>query len=168
MLNRLKNVAYTILVSFILLHCSKQQGITPIETPPAPLSTFISFMQDTVPIKLLLTTTRKENIGNYKTTAVAAKNPDSARLKNSLIIRFTGDSARVYTNTEILATYVDSTGEMFSNTIADTTNKLIISNLEKKKIGIVTGNFTIKVSNNTGTKTYFLKAGIISSYFAEY
>jgi hypothetical protein len=171
MQNVLKNlfsIPFIIVIAASLMYCTKEAPLVPIEVPPAPQPTAISFKQDTIPVTLSVSTARKENVGTYKTTAVEAKYPDSTVRKNSLIIRVTGDSARAYSNTEILATYTDSAGVMFSNIIADTVNKVVITKLEKKKNGLIQGSFTIKVSNSTKTKTYLLKEGIISSTFPEY
>lgn len=172
MQNVLKNlfsIPFIVVIAAVLMHCSKQGAAVPIETPPPPPQPLaISFKQDSVFINLAITSCRKENVGTYKTTAIEAKYPDSTVRKNSLIIRVTGDSARAYSNTEILATYTDSLGVMFSNTIADTVNKVNLTKVEKKKNGLVTGSFTIKVSNSTKTKTYLLKDGTISSTFPEY
>jgi hypothetical protein len=85
-----------------------------------------------------------------------------------LIIRVTGDSARAYSNTEIFVSYTDSLGVAYANTVADTLNKVTITKMEKKKDGLVEGNFTIRVSNNPKTKTYLLKNGRISTVFPEY
>ncbi len=171
MQNVLKNlfsIPFIIVAALSLMYCSKQQALVAVEAPPVLVSQAISFKQDTLPVSLSVTTARKENVGTYKTTAVEAKYPDSTIRKNSLIIRVTGDSASAYSNTEILATYIDSAGVMFSNIITDTVNKIILTKLEKKKNGLVQGSFTIKVSNSTKTKTYLLKEGIISSTFADY
>lgn len=172
MQNVLKNlfsIPFIIVVSAVLMHCSKQGAAVPIETPPPPPQPLaITFKQDSVFINLSITSCRKENVGTFKTTAIEAKYPDTTVRKNNLIIRITGDSARSYSNTEILATYTDSLGVMFSNTIADTSNKVNITKLEKKKNGLVAGSFTLKVSNSTKTKTYLLKDGTISSTFPEY
>ena len=171
MQNKLKNL-FTIPLIFLLaagfMYCSKQEALIPIEeTPPAvPLS--ISFKQDSLPVTLSVTTARKESVGALFTTAIEGKYPDSTIRKNNLIIRVTGDSARAYTNTEILATYTDSTGAKFSNAVADTVNKVTITKMEKKKNGLLEGSFTIRVSNSTKTKTYLLKEGRISSTFPEY
>jgi hypothetical protein len=171
MQNKLKNL-FTIPLIFLLaaffMYCSKQEALIPIEETPPPAPAAISFKQDTLPVTLSVTTARKENVGAFKTTAIEGKYPDSIIRKNSLIIRVTGDSARLYSNTEILATYTDSAGAMFSNTISDTVNKVTITKMEKKKEGIVEGSFTIKVSNSTKTKTYLLKEGKIYSTFPEY
>lgn len=171
MQNKLKNLFSVPLIFLIAagcMYCSKQDALTPIEETPAPAPSAISFKQDTLPVTLSLTTVRKENVGSYKTTAIEGKFPDSTVRKNNLIIRVTGDSARAYSNTEILATYTDSTGTMFSNTVSDTVNKVTITKMEKKKNGLVEGSFTIKVSNSTKTKSYLLKEGTIYSTFPEY
>lgn len=171
MQNKLKNL-FTIpliaLVAVVFMYCSKQEALTAIEEPPAIKPLSISFKQDTLPVTLSVTTARKEKIGSLFTTAIEAKYPDSTIRKTNLIIRVTGDSARAYSNTEILAAYTDSLGVMYSNTISDTFNKVTITKMEKKKDGAVQGSFTIRVSNSTKTKTYLLKEGIISSTFPEY
>lgn len=171
MQNVLKNlftIPFIVVAAVSLMYCTKEAPLVPIETPPAPQPVAISFKQDTIPVTLSVSTSRKENVGTYKVTAIEAKYPDSTIRKNSLIIRVTGDSARAYSNTEILATYTDAAGVMFSNVTSDTANKVTITKLEKKKDGLVQGSFTIKVSNSTKTKTYLLKEGTISSTFPEY
>ncbi len=171
MQNVLKNlfsIPFIIVLAASLMYCTKETPLVPIEVPPAPQPLAIYFKQDTLPVTLSVTTARKENVGTYKTTAIEAKHPDTTIRKNSLIIRITGDSARAYSNIEILATYTDSAGVMFSNNISDTVNKVTITKMEKKKDGLVQGSFTIRVSNSTKTKTYLLKEGTISSTFPEY
>jgi hypothetical protein len=171
MQNKMKNlfsVPIIFLLAAVCMHCSKQNAVTPIEQPPVIPASSVSFKQDTLPLTLSVTTARKEIINSLISTAIEAKMPDSTAKKNSLIIRVMADSARAYSNTEILASYTDSTGIVFSNIISDTLNKVIITKLEKKKNGLVQGSFTIRVSNSTKTKNYLLKEGVISSSFTDY
>jgi hypothetical protein len=151
----------------IFIACSKQDTTEPPLPVPEVKTSFISFKQDTVALKLSITTARKENVGSLFTTAIEGKLPDSIVRKNNLIIRVTGDSARLYSNIEILASYTDSTGLTYSNSITDTSNKVTITKLEKKKQGAVEGNFTIKVSNTTKTKTLVLKEGKFLTNFLD-
>ncbi len=171
MQNKLKNlftIPFILLVAAVFMYCSKQDALTAMEPPPAVPPLAISFKQDTLPVTLSVTAARKEKIGSLFTTAIEAKFPDSTVKKTNLIIRVTGDSARPYLNTEILASYTDSAGVMFSNTVADTINKVTITKMEKKKDGMLQGSFTIRVSNSTKTKTYLLKDGTIYSTFPDY
>jgi len=110
---------------------------------------------------------RSESIGNLTATSVEGKLPDSIVRRNNLIIRVTGDSARAYTYTEIFASYTDSSGNTYATSITDTTNKVSITKLEKIRDGSVEGNFTIRVSNFTKTKTLSLKEGKFSTIFFE-
>jgi hypothetical protein len=112
---------------------------------------YISFKQDTMPVKLSITTARKENIGSLFTTAVEGKLHDTILQKNNLIIRVTGDSTRTYT---------DSLGITYANTIGDTFNKFTITKFEHKNGGFVEGSFTIRVRNNTTAKVVLLTEGI--------
>jgi hypothetical protein len=153
--------------TIIFIACSKQDTTEPPLLVPEVKTSFISFKQDTVALKLSITTARKENVGSLFTTAIEGKLPDSIVRKNNLIIRVTGDSARLYSNIEILASYTDSTGVTYSNSITDTSNKVTITKLEKKKQGAVEGNFTIKVSNTTKTKTLVLKEGKFLTNFLD-
>jgi len=147
--------------------CTKDEtAITPAPEPEVKLS-MISFKQDTIAVKLSVTTARKENIGSLFVTSVEGKLPDSILRKNNLIIRVTGDSARAYTNTEILVNYTDSLGATYANAVADTFNKVTVIKLQKIKQGIVEGNFTIRVSNSTKTKTLLLTDGKFSTSFFE-
>jgi hypothetical protein len=155
-----------ICLSIIFTACSKQDTVEPLPVQEVTAS-FISFKQDTIALKLPVTIARKENVGSLFTTAIEGKLPDSIVRKNNLIIRVTGDSARSYTNIEILASYTDSTGVTYSNSITDTSNKVTITKLEKKKQGAVEGNFTIKVSNTTKTKTLVLKEGKFLTNFLD-
>jgi hypothetical protein len=152
--------------TIIFIACSKQDIIEPLPVPPVTAS-FISFRQDTIALKLPVTIARKENVGSLFTTAIEGKLPDSVVRKNNLIIRVTGDSARVYTSTEIFASYTDSVGVTYATTITDTVNKVTITKLEKKKQGAIEGNFTIKVSNSTKTKMLLLKEGKFSTSFLD-
>ncbi len=151
----------------IIFSCNKQENLV---AQPVPVITdqFINFKEDTSSIKLTLTTARKESIGNFLTTAIEGKLPDSIIRKNNLIIRVTGDSARVYNNTEIFVSYTDSLGATYSNALSDTINKVKLTKLEKKKGGLVTGDFTIRVSNSTKTKTFLLSNGTLFSSFLDY
>ena len=157
---------FFLLAIIFFISCTKQETLVPIPEPEIKLS-YISFKQDTIPVSLSITTARKENVGSLYTTAVEGKLPDSILRKNNLIIRFTGDSARAYKNTEIFASYTDSLGVTYANAVADTTNKVIITKLQKIKQGIVEGSFTIRVSNTTKTKTLLLTEGKFSTYFIE-
>ena len=162
----LQFIFLSLIVFFI--SCTKQDDIlTPIPEPEVKLS-YISFKQDTIAVKLSVTTARKENVGSLFTTAIEGKLPDSIMRKNNLIIRVTGDSARAYLNTEIFASYTDSVGNTYANAIADTINKVTVTKLQKKKDGIAEGNFTIRVSNSTKTKTLLLTDGKFSTSFLEY
>jgi len=110
---------------------------------------------------------RSESIGSLLATSVEGKLPDSIVRKNNLIIRVMGDSSRAYTNTEIIASYTDSSGNTYSTNITDTTNKVWMTKLEKIKDGVVEGSFTIRVSNSTKTKNLLLKDGKFSTLFFE-
>jgi hypothetical protein len=163
----MKNLFLPIFCTIIIfIACSKQDAIEPLPVPEVTAS-FISFKQDTIAIKLPITIARKENVGSLYTTAVEGKLPDSILRKNNVIIRVTGDSARPYNNTEIFASYTDSVGVTYATSVTDTTNKVTITKLEKKKQGSIEGNFTIKVSNSTKTKTLVLKEGKFSTSFLE-
>jgi hypothetical protein len=153
--------------SIIFFACSKQDTTEPPLPIPEVKTSFISFKQDTVSLKLSITTARKENVGNLFVTAIQGKLPDSTVRKNNLIIRFTGDSARAYSNIEIFANYTDSFGVTYANAVSDTFNKVTITKLEKKKDGIAEGNFTIKVSNSTKTKTLVLTEGKFLTTFLD-
>jgi len=147
--------------------CTKNEApLTPKPEPEIKYS-YISFKQDSIAVNLSITTARKENVGNLYTTAIEGKLPDSTVRKNNLIIRVTGDSARLYNHTEIFASYTDSLGNTYANAIADTINKITISKLQKIKQGIVEGNFTIRVSNSTKSKTLLLSDGKFSTSFFE-
>lgn len=150
----------------ILLSCKKQEVLVALPVPEVKLST-ISFKQDTLSVSLSITTARKEKIGNLFTTSVEGKLPDSVLQKNNLIIRLTGDSARKYSHTEILASYTDSLGNTYANSVSDTFNIVTVSKLQKISKGIVEGNFTIRVSNTTKTKTLLLTEGKFSTGFIE-
>lgn len=158
-------ISSCILVTFIV-SCEKQDLLSP-KTTAEPKLLFVNFIEDTVPVKLSVTSARKESIGSIFTTTIDGKLPDSIIRKNNLVIRVTGDSARAYINTEIFASYTDSAGNVYANTITDTLNKVTITKIEKKKEGIVEGNFTIRVSNFTKTKTLLLKEGKFSTIFLE-
>lgn len=153
-------------VIIVFISCKKEDTLVPIPEPEIKLS-YISFKQDTIPLTLSITTARKENVGSLYTTAIEGKLPDSILRKNNLIIRVTGDSARAYKNTEIFASYTDSLGVTYANAVADTVNKVMITKLQKIKQGIVEGSFTIRVSNNTKTKTLLLTEGKFSTSFLE-
>lgn len=155
-----------LLMLAVLISCEKQDDLAP-QPVPEVRSFYISFKQDTVPVTLSVVSARKEMIGSLLTTAVDGKLPDSITNKTSLIIRVTGDSARTYNNTEILASYTDSIGNTYSNTVSDTMNVVKITRLEKKKDGILEGIFTIRVSNFTKTKTIILHNGKFSAVIAE-
>ena len=154
------------LIIVIFCACTKQGPIAPLPEPEIKLS-YISFNQDSIGLTMPVTTARKENVGSLFTTAIEGKLPDTIIKKNSLIIRVTGDSARPYLSAEIFASYTDSLGVSYANTITDTLNKVTITKLEKKKKGIVEGNFTIRVSNITKTKTLLLNKGKFSTTFFE-
>ena len=151
----------------IFSYCTKQDALTAIPEPEIKLS-YISFKQDTIPVTLSVTTARKENVGSLFTTAIEGKLPDTTIKKNTLIIRVTGDSARKYAGTEIFASYTDSLGITYANVITDTINKVTITKMVKKKDGAVEGSFTIRVSNNTKSKTYLLTEGKFSTTFFDY
>jgi hypothetical protein len=162
---------YTLFISFCLLtafiiSCEKQDMLSPIETPQ-PKILFVDLIEDSLAVRLSETSARPESIGNVSVTAIEGKLPDTVSRKNSLIIRVTGDVARLYTKAEILANYTDSLGNSYANNTADTINKVTITKIEKKKDGAVEGSFTIRVSNSTQTKTLMLKDGKFSTVFPE-
>ena len=162
-----KYLSCCIAVAITITACSKQNNII-VTAPPDPAVTQVSFIQDTIHLTFAVTTARKENVGSLFTTAIEAKYPDSSIRKNNIIIRVTGDSARAYSNTEILVSYTDSAGMICSNQTADTINKVVITKMEKKKNGVVEGSFTIKVSNSPKTKMYLLKNGRFTAVFESY
>jgi len=149
-----------------LAACNKQDDLSP-QPVPETRSLYVSFKQDTIPVTLSVTSARMEMIGSFLTTAVDGKQPDSVLNKTSLVVRVTGDSTRNYNNTEIFASYTDSAGVAYSNTVSDTINVVKITRLEKKKDGIVEGSFTIRVSNSTKTKTIILNNGKFSALLDE-
>jgi hypothetical protein len=163
-----KTALQFIIFLFVLffISCTKEEPLVPLPEPEIR-SSYISFKQDTTPVTLSITTARKEYVGSLYATSVEGKLPDSILRKNNLIIRVTGDSARAYTNTEIFASYTDSLGVSYANTISDTANKFTITKLQKIKQGIVEGVFTIRVSNSTKTKTLLLSGGKFSTSFEE-
>ena len=166
----MKNIFSALLLITLLSvfsYCTKQDPLTVIPEPEIKLS-YISFKQDTIAVTLPVTTARKENVGSLFTTAIEGKLPDTTIKKNTLIIRVTGDSTRAYTNTEIFASYTDSLGITYANVITDTINKVTVTKMVKKKDGAVEGNFTIRVSNTTKTKTLFLNNGKFSTTFFDY
>jgi hypothetical protein len=150
----------------VMISCSKQESLSHLPVPVSRIL-YIDFLQDTLPVKLSVTMARSEGIGNLVVTAVEGKMPDSITRKNNLIIRVTDDSARTYTNTEIIASYTDSTGNSYATNTTDTINKVTITKLEKRRDGIFEGSFTIRVSNSTKTKTLLLKEGKFSTLFFE-
>lgn len=171
MQNKLKNlltIPVILLMAVTFMYCSKQDALTAAEEPSLVKPIAVNFKQDTLPVTLSVTAARREKIGSIAAIAVDAKYPDSNVRKTNLIIRVTGDSARNYSHTEILAAYTDSLGVMYSNAVSDTINKVSITKMEKKKDGLVEGSFTIRVSNSTKTKTYLLKDGTIYSTFPDY
>ena len=149
-----------------LVSCEKQDYLSPLSIT-TPKLLFVDFIEDTVAVKLLVTSARKESIGNIFTTTIEGKLPDSVLRKNSLVVRVTGDSIRAYTYSEIFASYTDSAGNTYANNIADTVNKLTITKMEKRKDGAVEGDFTIRVSNFTKTKILLLKNGKFSTLFSD-
>lgn len=149
-----------------IISCEKQDSLSPVITE-VPILSFINFNEDSLAVKLPVTTAREERIGNVFVTAIEGKLPDSIPRMNSLIIRVTGDSARLYTRAEILADYTDSLGNRYANNTSDTLNKVTITKIEKKKDGSIEGNFTIRVSNSTKTQTLILKEGKFSTVFPE-
>lgn len=153
-----------IILASIIVSCNKQELLTalPVEEPLQ-----VSFKQDTVQVSLSVTQARKEMIGSMLVTAIDGKMPDSILNKSNLIIRVTGDSARLYSNTEIFASYTDSLGNSFSSDIADTINTVKFIKLEKIKDGISTGSFTIRVSNLTKSKTLILSNGKFNTKMIE-
>jgi hypothetical protein len=162
----MRNLLFSAIVLLgILISCNKQDAIAPVS---AIVTSSISFKQDTVPITLSVTTARKEKVGSFNVIAIEGKSPDTLVRKNNLIIRITDDSARAYTNTEILLSYTDSLGMTYANAITDTINKVSITKIEKKKGGLVEGSFTIRASNSTKTKVFLLTSGKISTSFADY
>ena len=166
----MKNIFSALLLITLLLvfsYCTKQDALTAIPEPEIK-SSYISFKQDTIAVTLSVTTARRENVGSLFTTSIEGKLPDTTIKKNTLIIRVTGDSVRAYTNAEIFASYTDSLGITYANSITDTINKVTITKMVKKKDGAVEGSFTIRVSNNTKTKTCLLKEGKFSTSFFDY
>ena len=125
---------YSLLIIFctltvFIISCDKQDSLSP-KTIEEPKLLFVNFIEDTVPVKLFITSARKESIGTVFTTTIEGKMPDSILRKNNLIIRVTGDSARAYINTEVFAGYTDSAGNVYANNITDTINKVIITKIE--------------------------------------
>ncbi|MBS1510078.1 MAG: hypothetical protein JST86_04510 [Bacteroidetes bacterium] len=160
-------VAASVCITILLISsCNKQDALTPIPEPEVKQS-YINFKQDTVLFSLLVTTALKESVGNINVTTIEGNYPDTTSHKNNLVIRITGDSARTYLPAEILASYTDSLGVTYANSSTDTMNKVTVTKLQKIKQGIVEGNFTIRVSNTTKTKTILLSEGKFATSFFE-
>jgi hypothetical protein len=131
--------------------CTKNDNEAAVAvTPPADVQ--ISFLQDTVPVKLKLAETRKEIIGALTAINIQGKYPDS--------------TGRKYSYTEIIAGYTDSLGNSFA-TGSDTANTITITKLEKKYNGLVTGTFSIVVYNAAKTKKYNIKQGSFTTLFID-
>ncbi|MEP7254963.1 MAG: hypothetical protein ABI666_04260, partial [Ferruginibacter sp.] len=96
MKKNLQLIGFCILTAFII-SCDKQDSLSP-KTIEQTKSPFVNFIKDTVPVKLSITSARKESIGTVFTTTIEGKMPDSILRKNNLIIRVTGNSARAYIN----------------------------------------------------------------------
>lgn len=165
-MNKLFSAAAAFLLAAFINSCAKEDVLSPIvKEDPKLLS--INFSEDSVFVNLTVTSARQERIGTISTTAMEGKMPDSLSKRYSLIIRVTGDGARSYTRSEVLATYTDSLGATYSNSTSDTLNKVTLTNVEKKKNGAVVGSFTIRVSNSTKTRSLILNEGKISTAFIE-
>ena len=156
---------YAFLLAFIaFLACEKQDPLVPI---PVPKASYISFSRDTLAVRLTVTSTRKENVGNLFAVAIDGKMSDSIINRSSLIIRLAGDSTGLYNHQQIFASYTDSLGNSFSTEVADTINTVRITKIEKIQNGNVDGDFTIRVSNFTKSKILILGNGKISTLFSQ-
>jgi hypothetical protein len=148
---------------FLFFSCSKADS----PTKPATTSYTLTFKADTVSVKLVTVTARLEVISGLSAVAVDGKSADTAAKKRSIVLRCFADSSRLYKSPEILISYKDELGDIYSNTPGDTTSKIVITKLDKKPKGIIEGSFELTVRNSQKSKLIQLKEGKFAAFFDE-
>jgi hypothetical protein len=159
-----KQLLSPVAVSFFLFFsCSKTNTPT---NPVTPSYTLI-FKADTVSIKLSVVAARLEVISGLSAIAIEGKPADTVVKKRSIVLRCFADSSRLYKIPEILISYKDELGDIYSNTSGDTTSKIVITKLDKKPKGVVEGSFELTVRNTQKSKTIQLREGKFAAFFEE-
>jgi hypothetical protein len=153
---------FSVSCACLFIACSKDN---PTKTPAVAYG--ISFRADTMLIKLPVVTARVESIGGLSAVTIEGKSPDTASKKHSIVLRLLGDTARAYSNTDVLIAYKDAAGDSYSGVSGDTLSKVIVTKMQRKQKGIVEGSFELLVKNNQKATTIRLSAGKFTVLFED-
>ena len=124
-----------------LLACSKGNG----DAPAGPSSSFIFSANDSLisfPVNLAYT----QDVYDVHTTLISGQYKDTSTRKGNISFRLIGDTTGRYHGDSLLVTYTNAAGNIYYNT-GDSTNFVLVNKFEKKYNGIVSGSFSLKVSN---------------------
>jgi hypothetical protein len=129
----------------VLTACNKGNG----DALSGPSSSFSFSANDSLisyPVNIVYT----QEVYDVHTTLISGQYKDTSSKKGSISFRLIGDTTGRYQGDSLLVTYTDGTGSVFYNT-GDSTNMVTVNKFEKKYNGIVSGSFSLKVANSSGS-----------------
>lgn len=129
----------------VLTACNKGGG----DALQGPSSSFTFTANDSLlsyPINIAYT----QEVYNVHTTLISGQYKDTSSKKGSISFRLIGDTTGRYQGDSLLVTYTNATGDIYYNT-GDSTNFVKVDKFEKKYNGIVSGTFSLKVANSSGS-----------------
>jgi len=146
---------FAILFSFA---CSKSSGSNPVITPTSSFTFSAGDSLISYPVNLVYI----QDVASTHTTLISGQYPDTAAKKGSLSFRLIGDTTGRYRTDSLLVTYADGKGNVYYNT-SDSTNYVQVDKFPKTYNGVVNGNFSVKVSNSSGS-IQFSKGNFVAIY----
>jgi hypothetical protein len=129
----------------VLTACNKNSG----DALSGPSSSFTFSANDSLisyPVNIVYT----QEVYDVHTTLISGQYKDTSSRKGSISFRLIGDTTGRYRGDSLLVTYTDGAGSVFYNT-GDSMNIVTVNKFEKKYNGIVSGSFSLKVANSSGS-----------------
>jgi hypothetical protein len=129
----------------VLVACNKSGG----DALSGPSSSFTFSANDTLisyPVNLAYT----QDVYDVHTMLISGQYEDTSSRKGSISFRLIGDTTGRYRGDSLLVTYTNAAGNIYYNT-GDSTNVVIVDKFEKKYNGAVSGSFSLKVANSSGS-----------------
>lgn len=91
-----------------------------------------------------------QDVYDVHTILISGQYQDTSTQKGNISFRLIGDTTGRYRGDSLLVTYTNAAGNIYYNT-SDSANFVLVNKFEKKYNGIVSGSFSLKVSNSSGS-----------------
>lgn len=145
--NCFRTLLLGLLVSAAFLACSKNN-----DPAAGHFTTSVSFMAGTGAVNFPVGGVAQQNVGSTSTTLITGQYADTSVRKGNISIRVIGgDTTRQYRTPNVLVTFTDSTGAVWTNS-SDTTNAVTFYQFNKTAGSEVHGTFSCIVTNPQGTR----------------